>query len=63
MLRARKRAYTLFKPVPKVLMRSLSTDRPDATESAYSVDAGHFQVETDVLRLGRSRFEEQTAQD
>jgi hypothetical protein len=62
-LRARKRMYTLFRPVPKALMRPLSTDRPDATESAYSVDAGHFQVETDVLRLGRSRFEEQTAQE
>jgi hypothetical protein len=58
-LRARKRAYTLFKPVPQALLRPLSTDRPDATESAYSVDAGHFQVETDVLRLGRARFEEQ----
>ncbi|GAB3323047.1 transporter [Hymenobacter humi] len=62
-LRARKREYTLFRPVPKALMRPLSTDRPDATESAYSVDAGHFQVETDVLRLGRSRFDEQTAQE
>jgi hypothetical protein len=58
-LRARKRAYTLFRPVPRALLRTLSTDRPDATESAYSVDAGHFQVETDVLRLGRSRFEAQ----
>jgi len=55
-LRARKRVYTLFKPVPGALMRPLSTDRPDATESAYSVDAGHFQLETDVLRLGRSRL-------
>jgi hypothetical protein len=42
-------------------MRPLSTDRPDATESAYSVDAGHFQIETDVLRLGRQRFDAQTA--
>ncbi|WP_432207214.1 transporter [Hymenobacter defluvii] len=40
-------------------MRLLSTDRPDVTESAYSVDAGHFQVETDVLRLGRSRLKRQ----
>lgn len=62
-LRARKQAYTLRKPVPRALLRPLSTDRPDATESAYSVDAGHFQVETDVLRLSRSRFEEQPAQE
>jgi hypothetical protein len=54
--------YSLFRPVPRARLRPMSTDRPDATESAYSVDAGHFQVETDVLRLGRSRFEEQTAQ-
>jgi hypothetical protein len=60
-LRARKRVYTLLKPVPKALLRPLSTDRPDATESAYSVDAGHFQIETDLLRLGRSRLDEQTA--
>jgi hypothetical protein len=60
-LRNRKRGYSLLKPVPRALLRPLSTDRPDATESAYSVDAGHFQVETEVLRLGRSRFEEQTA--
>ncbi|MBG8555738.1 transporter [Hymenobacter guriensis] len=60
-LRARKHVYTLFKPVPTALMRPLSTDRPDATESAYSVDAGHFQIETDLLRLGRSRLDEQTA--
>lgn len=26
-------------------MREMSTDRPDTTESAYSVDAGHFQIE------------------
>ena len=29
-------------------MRELSTDRPDQTESAYTVDAGHFQIEMDV---------------
>lgn len=28
-------------------MRELSTDRPDQTESAYTVDAGHFQIEMD----------------
>jgi hypothetical protein len=38
--------YHLFKPVPRQLMRELSSDRPDATESPYTVDAGHFQIET-----------------
>lgn len=29
----------------------MHTDRPDQTESAYTVDAGRFQVEMDLLRL------------
>jgi hypothetical protein len=31
-------------------MRPLSTDRPDQTESAYSVDAGHVQFEFEVAK-------------
>jgi hypothetical protein len=27
----------------------MATDRPDKTESAYTVDAGHYQIEMDVL--------------
>ena len=30
-------------------MRELITDRPDQTESPYTVDAGHFQIEMDFL--------------
>jgi hypothetical protein len=30
-------------------MREMSTDRPDQTESPYTVDAGHFQVEMDAV--------------
>lgn len=44
-----KRGYTLFNPTPAALMRELSTDRPDQTESAYTVDAGHFQIEMDLM--------------
>ena len=29
-------------------MREMDTDRPDQTESPYTVDAGHFQVEMDL---------------
>ncbi len=46
---ADKSAHHLFHPTPRGLMRELSTDRPDQTESAYTVDAGHFQVEMDLL--------------
>lgn len=41
--------YNLFNPTPKNKMRELSTDRPDKTESAYTVDAGHFQYEGDLV--------------
>lgn len=44
-----KSQYTLFNPTPRNLMRELSADRPDKTESAYTVDAGHFQVEMDIV--------------
>src|SRR5687768_3481308 len=30
-------------------LRELSTDRPDQTESPYSVDAGHVQVESEIV--------------
>jgi hypothetical protein len=34
-------------------LRELSTDRPDTTESAYSVDKGHFQFETELAAFTR----------
>jgi Putative MetA-pathway of phenol degradation len=40
-----KSRYTLFDPTPRGLMREMSTDRPDVTESPRTVDAGHVQVE------------------
>ncbi|MBX7192499.1 MAG: transporter [Sandaracinaceae bacterium] len=41
--------HWLFDPTPREEMRELSTDRPDTTESAYSVDPGHTQIETEIL--------------
>jgi hypothetical protein len=46
-----KSVYNLFNPVPENLMRDLSPDRPDATESAYTVDAGHYQLEMDFANF------------
>src|SRR4051794_2985518 len=43
-----KAQYNLFNPTPPEFMRELSADRPDKTESPYTVDAGHFQLETDL---------------
>ncbi len=50
---ASKDQYTLFNPTPRELMREMSTDRPDLTESPYSVDAGHFQIEMDAVNFSR----------
>lgn len=52
-----KSVYHLFYPTPENRLRSFETDRPDATESAYTVDAGHFQFETDLVKTTRSSAE------
>lgn len=49
--------YSLFNPVPRSLMREMETDRPDVTESPYTVDAGHIQYETDLIRLVKEKSE------
>jgi hypothetical protein len=47
--------YSLFHPVPQKLMRKdMKTDRPDITESPVTVDAGHFQLEADLVKFKRS---------
>lgn len=44
-------SYNLFHKVPKELMRKdMETDRPDVTESPYTVEAGHVQFESDIFR-------------
>ena len=50
-----KRPYSLFHPTPRRYLRPLSPDRPGVTESPFTVDAGHFQFETDLGRLISSR--------
>jgi hypothetical protein len=50
-----KSQYTLFNPTPKELMREMITDRPDKTESPYTVDAGHFQFEMDLVNYTYDR--------
>lgn len=51
-----KRVFSLSNPVPVALLRALSTDRPDATESPFTVDAGHAQLEMDLLSHARNRL-------
>jgi hypothetical protein len=50
-----KPRYNLFHPTPRPLLRELATDRPDVTESPYTVDAGHFQAELSFFEYGRDR--------
>jgi hypothetical protein len=54
--------YSLFKPVPKDSMRDMETDRPDFTESPFTVDAGHFQYEADFFRF-RTQKDASTKQE
>jgi hypothetical protein len=50
---ADKSAYTLFNRTPESLLRELNTDRPDLTESPYTIDAGWWQVEADIAAYTR----------
>jgi len=50
--------YNLFKPVPKAQLREMETDRPDITESPQTIDAGHFQYESDLFRYERLSSDE-----
>lgn len=55
---ADKSRYSLFSPTPDRLLRDMATDRPDTTESPFTVDAGHVQIETNLFAYGRSRPDE-----
>ena len=48
-----KRPFSLFHPTPAEWMREMSTDRPDKTESPFTVDAGHVQMEMDLASFTR----------
>lgn len=50
--------YSLFHPVPADALRPLASDRPDATESPITLDAGHLQFEVSVVDWSRDRGRE-----
>jgi hypothetical protein len=52
---AQQAEHHLFSPVPRDAMRDLSTDRPNTTESPFTVDAGHLQIELEFVALGFDR--------
>ena len=41
--------YTLFNPAPAGELRDMDTDRPNATNTPHTIDAGHLQIETGVI--------------
>jgi len=51
-----KSVYHLFNPTPSKHMRDMDVDGPGSTESPYTVDAGHFQVE--MTLFGYSSYKE-----
>ncbi len=53
-----KSGYNLFRPVPENLLRDFDTDRPDQTEGPRTLDAGHFQIEADLVSLTYDRTTE-----
>jgi hypothetical protein len=55
-----KDGVSLVHPTPRELMREMSTDRPDATESPFTVDAGHVQIEVSFFDFSRDRADGET---
>ena len=53
-----KSQYSLFNPTPNHLLRELSPDRPDATESPLTVDAGRFALEASLFDYRRDNSAE-----
>jgi hypothetical protein len=51
-----KSQYTLFNPVPDDEMRDFNTDRPPKANVPYTVDAGHFQYETDLINFAGNQM-------
>jgi len=48
--------FDLFHPTPRQYLREMTTDGTRATQSPYTVDAGHFQVE--MTLFGYSSYED-----
>src|SRR6476646_1328967 len=55
----KKSEFNLFNPTPPDLMRDFNTDRPDKTESPYTVDAGHMQLEMELANYSYDRHNPQ----
>jgi hypothetical protein len=54
-----KSQYTLFNPTPANCLREFDPDRPDVTDSPFTVDAGHIQFESSLFSYALSRPDRQ----
>lgn len=46
-----KSSYHLFNPTPKERMREFATERPTKGAASTTVDAGHWQIESEILNF------------
>lgn len=53
---ADKSGYNLFNPTPDDQMRKFTPDRPTKGFSVRTVDAGHFEMETDLVNYTYSKY-------
>jgi hypothetical protein len=51
-----KSGYTLFNPTPDALMRAFEPERPAKASNPFTVDAGHFQIETDLFNYIHTNY-------
>jgi hypothetical protein len=56
-----KSRFTMLNPTPREFLRPLSADRPDLTESPFTVDAGRFQLEMDLAAFSYDRHNPERA--
>lgn len=52
-LAAESGSHHFLHPTPHGQMREMATDRPDTTESPFTVDAGHWQIEMSIFDFSR----------
>ncbi len=53
---AEKWQYNLFHPTPGGLLRDFNADRPSKSDSPITVDAGRFQIESDLYNFSYDRY-------
>jgi hypothetical protein len=58
-----KSGYTLFDPTPDDLLRKFAPDRPTKGFSVRTIDAGHFEIETDLVNYNYSNSSGITARN